>query len=124
VEHLRKAPPYTLVTDGNIVNCTTRVMKRTCGKLLQQEDWSDWQELKYLQLDQYNTQGMFGAPVAMTNVKVNAYDKPFNYLLASPFWSPKTMWMEVPVKIQKTELSCIQIRIKLCSSTEIPTMSR
>ncbi len=31
------------------------------------------------------------------SVKVNAYDKPFNYLLASPFWSPKTMWMEVPL---------------------------
>jgi hypothetical protein len=58
------------------------------------------------------------------NVKVNAYDKPFNYLLASLFWSPETMWMEVPVKVQKMELSYVQILIKLCSLTEVPTTSR
>jgi hypothetical protein len=57
-------------------------------------------------------------------VKVNAYDKPFNYLLASLFWNPETMWMEVPVKLQKKELSCVQIQIKLRSSTEVPTISR
>ncbi len=57
-------------------------------------------------------------------LKVNALNKQFNYLLASLFWKPKTMWMEVPVKVQKTELSCVQIQIKLHSSTEVPTTSR
>jgi hypothetical protein len=57
-------------------------------------------------------------------VKVNAYDKPNNYLLASLFWKPATMWMEVPVKVQKKELSCVQIQIKLCSATKVPTTSR
>jgi hypothetical protein len=42
----------------------TKVMKLTQGKLIQQEDWNDWLQLDYLQLDQYNAQGMFGLPVA------------------------------------------------------------
>jgi hypothetical protein len=41
-------------------------MKLTCGKLLQQQDWSDWQDLEYLQLNQYKDQGKFGKPVAVT----------------------------------------------------------
>ena len=35
-------------------------------KLLNQDDWSDWQGSEYPQLDQYNAQGMFGKPVAVT----------------------------------------------------------
>jgi hypothetical protein len=65
-EYLWKAPPYHVVDDGDVLNCATRVMKLTQGKLLQQEDWTDWQESEYLQLDQYNTQGMFGKPTAPT----------------------------------------------------------
>jgi hypothetical protein len=45
-------------------------MKLTRGKLLQQDDWTDWQEPEYLQLDQYDTQGMFGNPVAPTDKDV------------------------------------------------------
>jgi hypothetical protein len=40
-------------------------MHLTRGKLLQQDDWTDWQESEYLQLNQYDAQGMFGTPVAM-----------------------------------------------------------
>ncbi len=53
--------------DGDVLNYVARVMKLTRGKLLQQDDWTDWQELEYLQLDQYDTQGMFGNPVAPTD---------------------------------------------------------
>ena len=63
-DHLKKAPPYTLINDGNVLNCVTKAMKLTHGKLIQQEDWNDWRESKYLQLNQYNAQGMFGTPVA------------------------------------------------------------
>jgi hypothetical protein len=66
-DYLRRAPPYQVVDDGDVLNYITRVMKLTRGKLLQQDDWTDWQELEYLQLDQYDTQGMFGNPVAPTN---------------------------------------------------------
>jgi len=38
-------------------------MKLTRGKLLSQNDWTAWQDLEYLQLDQYDAQGMFGNPV-------------------------------------------------------------
>ena len=38
-------------------------MRLTRGRLLKQDDWSDWQESEYLQLNQYDSQGMFGSPV-------------------------------------------------------------
>ena len=63
-DYLRKAPPYRIVDDGDVLNYVTRVMKLTQGKLLQQNDWSEWQDSEYLQLDQYDAQGMFGPPVA------------------------------------------------------------
>ncbi len=37
-------------------------MHLTCGCLLKQENWSDWQRSEYLQLNQYVDQGCFGAP--------------------------------------------------------------
>jgi len=63
-DYLRKAPPYETVDTGDVLNYVTCVMRLTRGKLLQQDDWSDWQESEYLQLDQYDAQGMFGDPVA------------------------------------------------------------
>ncbi len=56
---------YEIVSSGKVLNYTTRVMKLTRGKLLRQDDWADWQESEYLQLDQYDSQGMFGNPVAV-----------------------------------------------------------
>jgi hypothetical protein len=47
-EYLRKAPPYKLVKDGNVLNVTTKVMKLTRGKLIHQEDWNNWLESEYL----------------------------------------------------------------------------
>ena len=41
-------------------------MRLTRGKFLNQEDWSNWQGSEYLQLYQYDAQGMFGEPVAVT----------------------------------------------------------
>ena len=40
-------------------------MKLTHGELLRQDDWSKWQTSEFLQLDQYDSQGMFGTPVAV-----------------------------------------------------------
>ena len=40
-------------------------MKLTRGKLLRQDDWSDWQTSEYLQLDQCDAQDMFGSPVVV-----------------------------------------------------------
>jgi hypothetical protein len=63
-EYLKKAPPYDIIEDGNVLNYVTKVMKLTRGKLLQQDDWLDWQDSEYLQLNQYSAQRMFGDPVA------------------------------------------------------------
>jgi hypothetical protein len=65
-EYLRKAPPYEIVESGDVLNYVSRAMRLTRGKLLNQDDWSDWQGSEYLQLDQYDAQGMFGKPVAVT----------------------------------------------------------
>ena len=62
--HLLKARPYQHITDGDVINCVTKAMKLTRGKLIQMKDWNDWLESEYLQLNQYDRQGMFGDPVA------------------------------------------------------------
>jgi hypothetical protein len=42
-------------------------MRLTRGKLIKQSDWNKWKESEYLQLDQYNNQGMFGTPKPFSN---------------------------------------------------------
>ena len=37
-------------------------MHLTCGRLLKQDDWIDWQTSEFLQLDQYADQKCFGDP--------------------------------------------------------------
>ena len=64
-DYLRKAPPYEIVKSGDVLNYVTQVMCLTRGKLLQQDDWLDWQHSEYLQLNQYDAQGMFGTPIPM-----------------------------------------------------------
>ncbi len=66
-DYLRKAPPYNIVESGDVLNYVTWVMHLTRGKLLKQANWLDWQNSEYLQLDQYNAQGMFGTPVPMSD---------------------------------------------------------
>jgi hypothetical protein len=52
-----------IVDDGGVLYAVTRVMKITRGKLIKQPDWDEWLTSEYLQLDQYDAQGMFGDPV-------------------------------------------------------------
>jgi hypothetical protein len=56
---------YDIVVSGDVRQYVTRVMRLTRGKLLKQDDWQDWQDSEFLQLDQYDAQGMFGDPVAV-----------------------------------------------------------
>ncbi len=65
-DHIRKKPPFRVVEDGLVLNYVSKAMKLTRSKLLQQQDWSDWQDSEYLQLNQYEDQGMFGKPVVVT----------------------------------------------------------
>jgi hypothetical protein len=61
---VQRMPKYSVVESGNVLNYTTRIMKLTRGKLVNRDDWSDWQDSEFLQLNQYDAQGMFGDPVA------------------------------------------------------------
>jgi hypothetical protein len=50
---------YQIVPSGAVLNYSNKAMKLTRGRLLKHDDWSDWQQSEYLQLDQYDGQGMF-----------------------------------------------------------------
>ena len=56
---------YDIVVSGEVCNYTTRVMRLTRGRLILQDDWSDWLNSEYLQLNQYCDQGCFGDPTAV-----------------------------------------------------------
>jgi hypothetical protein len=56
---------YDIVTSGDLRQYITCVMRLTRGRLLQQDDWMDWQHSEYLQLNQYMDQVCFGDPVAV-----------------------------------------------------------
>ena len=45
---------------GGVLNVVNRVMKLTRGKLLKQPDWNKWRDSEFLQLNQYDEQGMVG----------------------------------------------------------------
>ena len=54
--------------EHDVWNATTQVTKLTRGRLRKQNDWDEWKESEYLQLDQYEKQYMFGAPVKLDTV--------------------------------------------------------
>ncbi len=56
-------PKYDVVESGDVLNYTTCITELTHGKLVKWDDWLAWQDSEYLQLDQYNAQGMFSDPV-------------------------------------------------------------
>ena len=53
--------------DGGVLHYLTRANRLTRGVLLKQSDWTEWQQSEFLQLDQYDLQGMFGDPVIVSN---------------------------------------------------------
>ncbi len=59
---LRRLRKYDIVESGDVSQYTTRVMRLTRGRLLKQDDWLDWQQSEYLQLNQYADQHCFGKP--------------------------------------------------------------
>jgi hypothetical protein len=64
-KHLHRDPSYQVVDGGGVLNVDTRVVKFTQGKLIKQPNWDEWLASKYMQLDQYDAQGMFGNPTAI-----------------------------------------------------------
>jgi hypothetical protein len=56
---------YEIVDDGGVLNFTTESHKLTRRILMAQDDWSDWEQSEWKQLDQYEKQFMFGTPCPM-----------------------------------------------------------
>jgi hypothetical protein len=56
---------YEIVPDGGVLNLVTASNKLTRRILMTQDDWADWEESEWKQLDQYEKQFMFGTPCAM-----------------------------------------------------------
>jgi hypothetical protein len=54
---------YQLVEDGGVLNLTTACHKLTRRLLLQQDDWHEWEQSEWKQLDAYEKQFMFGTPI-------------------------------------------------------------
>ena len=52
--------------DGGVLQYLTRASKLTRGVLLKQDDWEEWQQSEFIQLDQYELQNMFGDPVIIS----------------------------------------------------------
>jgi hypothetical protein len=51
----------------DVINQVSWVLKLTRGKLRKQSDWDDWLQVEWLQLDQYDEQGMFSTHVLCTD---------------------------------------------------------
>ena len=57
---------YDLVDNRGVINIVTVANKLTRRILLQQDDWEEWRQSKFTQLDQSATQNMFGEPCPVT----------------------------------------------------------
>jgi hypothetical protein len=53
--------------DGDDFNFISLAMHLTRGKLIKTPEWGEWQQSEYTMFDQYEDQGLFGAPVAATS---------------------------------------------------------
>ena len=90
--HLRTCrPSYELVNSGDVLNVITRVMRLTRGKLLKQPDWDEWQASEYLQLDQYDAQGMFGQPVPIVE-DMSVFHSVWTYAIKALDARKKARW--------------------------------
>ena len=61
-------PPvfYEIVREGGVMNLVTACHKLTRRTLLKQDDWQEWRKAEHTQLDNYETQFMFGTPCPPT----------------------------------------------------------
>ena len=62
---LPRVQKYSTVESGDVLQYVTRIMRLTRGRLMKQDNWTDWQHSDYLQLNQYWDQGCLGMPTAV-----------------------------------------------------------
>ena len=85
------ASTYDLVDSGEVLNVVTQIMRLTQGKLLKQHDWEEWQASEFLQLDQYDAQGMFGSPVVVDS-KAAVFHSVWMYAIKAVDGWKKARW--------------------------------
>jgi hypothetical protein len=90
-KHLHKDPTYEIVDSGEVLNIVTQVMRLKYGKLLKQPDWNEWQDLEFLQLDQYDAQGMFGTPV-LVDSEAAVFHSVLTYAIKAVDGRKKARW--------------------------------
>ncbi len=66
-------------------------MRLTRGKLIKQQDWAEWQASEFLQLDQYDAQGMFGTPV-MVDSEAAVFHSVWTYAIKAVDGRKKARW--------------------------------
>ena len=62
---LPRVQKYSIVKSGDVRQYVICVMRLTRGRLMKQDDWTDWQHSEYIQLNQYWDQGYLGMPTAV-----------------------------------------------------------
>ncbi len=74
---IKQAPPPPCYDhEGDVlIGGLPTVNKLTRGKLLQADDWDEWEKSEWQQLDQYEAQGMFGEVVKIAEVVKNSEKK-------------------------------------------------
>ena len=72
---------FDIVNSGAVLNYTNKAMKLTQGRLIQPNNWNDWQLSEFLQLDQYKDQGMFRAPIQASS---NVWCQPWHQATLAP----------------------------------------
>jgi hypothetical protein len=50
-----------------VLHYVTHAQHLTCSKLIKHDNWAEWKASEYMQLDQYDTQGIFGEPCYVTS---------------------------------------------------------
>jgi hypothetical protein len=66
-------------------------MRLTRGKMLKQPDWDEWQQPEFLQLDQYDEQGMFRTPMSM-NIEMAVFHSVWTYAIKALNSCKKARW--------------------------------
>jgi hypothetical protein len=64
---------HILTARTHTVNATSQSKRLTRRMLLQQEDWPEWEQAEFKQLDAYHSQGMFGTPRTPTPADIIFY---------------------------------------------------
>ena len=94
--------------------------KLTHGRLMRRDDWKDWEQSEFLQLDQYEIQDMFSDPTMLPpNETFNVLPMIWNYLIKKLRYEKGTLcckWISTDERIHYPgEHICCMCRATWCA---------